>query len=356
MDTYKRLAGLAVTIEACRLDGLRKRVSDDFERHTTVVRLTGDGAEGVGEDVTYEAVDQLALQYQPPPEELRGHFNLAEVSAMLSQLRLFPDRPQSESSEQYRRWAFESAALDLALRQIGRSLADVLGIEPRPVRFVVSPRLGRPPSADPVLAWLEHDPGLRFKLDATSAWKPELLCRLAATGAVETIDFKGAYKGTPVDQPFDELLYRRVIEEFPQAWIEDPVFSVVSEPLLVGCLERVSWDAPIHSVEDILALPFPPRILNLKPSRFGSLEALFDAYDHCAEHSIRMYGGGQFELGPGRGQIQYLAALFHADGPNDVAPVAYYDGVARPDLPSSPLPPRISATGFRMSSASAPTE
>ena len=36
-----------------------------------------------------------------------------------------------------------------------------------------------------------------------------------------------------------------------------------------------------------------------------------------------MYGGGQFELGPGRGQIQYLASVFHPDGPNDVAPTGF---------------------------------
>ena len=44
----------------------------------------------------------------------------------------------------------ESAALDLALRQAGRSLAEALGREPRPVTFVVSLRLGEPPSIDPV--------------------------------------------------------------------------------------------------------------------------------------------------------------------------------------------------------------
>ena len=29
------------------------------------------------------------------------------------------------------------------------------------------------------------------------------------------------------------------------------------------------------------------------------------------ERGIALYGGGQFELGPGRGHIQYLASLFH---------------------------------------------
>ena len=37
------------------------------------------------------------------------------------------------------------------------------------------------------------------------------------------------------------------------------------------------------------------------------------------------YGGGQYELGPGRGQIQYLAGVFHPDAPNDIAPAGYDD-------------------------------
>ena len=67
----------------------------------------------------------------------------------------------------------------------------------------------------------------------------------------------------------------------------------------------------------------------------------------CEQRGIGMYGGGQFELGPGRGQIQYLASLFHAGTPNDVAPGGYNDPDAAPGLPASPLPPAPSATGFR---------
>jgi hypothetical protein len=74
---------------------------------------------------------------------------------------------------------------------------------------------------------------------------------------------------------------------------------------------------------------------------------LFAAYEHCEANDIGMYGGGQFELGPGRGQIQYLASLFHADTPNDVAPGGYNLPEPPPGLPSSPIPPAPSKTGFR---------
>ena len=55
------------------------------------------------------------------------------------------------------------------------------------------------------------------------------------------------------------------------------------------------------------------------------------------------YGGGQYELGVGRGQIQYLAALFHPDAPNDIAPAGYDALDPEPGLPASPLDARARA-------------
>ena len=114
--------------------------------------------------------------------------------------------------------------------------------------------------------------------------------------------------------------------------------------------ERITWDEPIHSIGDIEGLPWRPRMLNLKPARFGSVQALFDTYDYCAAHGIRAYGGGMFEQGPGRGQLQYLASLFHPEGPNDIAPMGYNLEVPPDDLPRSPLAPEPHATGFRWGS------
>ena len=78
----------------------------------------------------------------------------------------------------------------------------------------------------------------------------------------------------------------------------------------------------------------------------GHLHNLLDAYDYCAERDIGNYGGGQFELGAGRGHIQYLASLFHPDAPNDVAPSGFNLAQAQPGLPSSPLAPRPAEVGF----------
>jgi hypothetical protein len=106
-------------------------------------------------------------------------------------------------------------------------------------------------------------------------------------------------------------------------------------------------------VADVETLAFPPRTLNSKPSRFGYLRELLDFYDYCEERGIGLYGGGMFELGPGRGQIQYLASLFHPDAPNDVAPRAYNEPEPREGLPRSPLEPALSPTGFRWAEGAA---
>ena len=81
----------------------------------------------------------------------------------------------------------------------------------------------------------------------------------------------------------------------------------------------------------------PIRHLNIKPSRFGPLSRLFECIDACLERGIELYGGGQFELGVGRGQIQEIASLFYPDTPNDVAPSVYNAPEPVAGLPQSPL-------------------
>ena len=113
--------------------------------------------------------------------ELAGRFTLASFAEHLAGLSLFPEPPQREVSARYRTWAYESAALDLALRQAHTTLHAALGRDPQPVRFVVSLRLGEPPSLDPVRQRLDLYPGLRFKLDPTSSWDEPLIAALKDT-------------------------------------------------------------------------------------------------------------------------------------------------------------------------------
>ncbi|MDX6657218.1 MAG: hypothetical protein QOH62_2011 [Solirubrobacteraceae bacterium] len=347
MSLPAALAQLPLRIEGYDLERLQRDVSSAFTRVSTHIRLHGDGEEGVGEDVTYDAEDQDALQEAGPVQPLAGDWTLESFCDHLATLDLWPRPALRDASVLYRVWAYESAALDLALRQSGLSLHGALGREPRPVRFVVSLRLGEPPTIEPVRSRLEHYPGLKFKLDPTSDWDEDLIAALVATGAVDSVDFKGMYVGSIVDQAADPVLYRRVAEAFPDAWIEDPKLTEETEPILAPHRDRITWDAIIHSVEDVEALPFAPKMINVKPSRAGGLRPLFALYDYCERHGIQMYGGGQFELGVGRGHIQYLASIFHPDTPNDVAPGGYNDPDAVAGLPSSPLSVEARETGFR---------
>jgi hypothetical protein len=224
----------------------------------------------------------------------------------LAALELWPEPPEWDVALRFRNWAFESAALDLALRQAGRSLHDVLGLEPQPVRFVNSLGLGKEPSIEPVLRRLARSPGVRFKLDAEATWAPALVEEVAATGAVDTIDFKGQYGFEVKDPEALAALYDHVLAAFPDAYLEDPHDLSEIAQRLGDHLERVSYDAPIRSAEDIGATPLAARIVNVKPSRIGSLRPLFEVYARCARERRPMYGGGMGELGVGRGQIELL--------------------------------------------------
>ena len=351
MATFDALADLPLEIDGYELKGLEIQ-APGFDRLTTVIHLHGAGQEGLGEDVTYDALDHIALQDAGAVLDLTGHATLGEFCEFMAGVDTFPAAPQRDVSRRYRRWAFESAALDLALRQSGTGIAAALGREPQPVTFVCSMRLsppnsGEPSSIEPLRRKLDAYPSLRFKLDPTNDWTDSLIAELVKTEAIDSLDLKGFYSGTPVDVETDPELYRKLVQAFPAAWLEDPDVNEETRPILEPVRDRLTWDAPIHSIADIEALPWAPRMVNVKPSRIGGLRELCETYDYCAERGIGAYGGGQWELGVGRGQIQLLAALFHPDTPNDTAPRGYNDAEPPPGLPPSPLVPKLSPTGFR---------
>jgi hypothetical protein len=326
MSAWDRLRGLELNVEEVTTERKSVDVSTQFTRVTTTVVLAGEGEQGRGEDVTYTAEDHDWFPELDPP----GRTTLGELSAELDGLQLFETEPKMPAWADYRRWAFESSALDLALRQNDLSLGAAMKSDYQPVRFVVSTR-------GDAFGWLEHIPGLELKLDPENDWDRPFMERLAATGRVRVLDFKAYYTGTPVDVVPDPVLYRAAVELFPDVVLEDASLNGECGAVLRGQEARMSFDAPIHSVADVRALPVKPGWLNIKPSRFGTTERLLECIEHCAAAGIQMYGGGQFELGIGRRHIQVLASLFYPGGPNDVAPREYNMGDPRPGLPQSPL-------------------
>ncbi|MEI8104346.1 MAG: hypothetical protein WCH31_00715 [Actinomycetes bacterium] len=345
MGLYDAIRDLPFRIADVQQEVHSQPISPEFIRKTTIIRLRTvanirpEGGDGLGEDVTYDPNEHEP--HRLPQLDLLGEWTIDSFSRFLAEQELFPaGQPEHEAYRDYRRWAYESAALDVALRQNDTNLGTLIGREAQPVRFVTSTR------ATDLDGWLALYPDLRFKLDPTPAWTDEVFATLSARGNVDVVDLKGVYQGTNVDNPPNPDLYRRVAEAFPDAWIEDPALTPETEEVLAPHRDRITWDAPIHSFADVEALPFKPRCLNSKPSRFGSLERLLTFYDRCAEEGIALYGGGQFELGPGRGHIQLLASYFHADSTNDVAPRGYNNGESTPGLETSPLDPNPLMFGF----------
>jgi hypothetical protein len=343
---WKRLAALPVVIESYELERQAATLSYGFERVTTLVRLIGAGEEGLGEDVSPFEDEAKTLHVLGPVVPLAGDWTLGSLCEHLAGVDQWPLPPDWDPMRRWRNWAFESAALDLALRQAGRALHEVLDREPRPVRFVNSLGLGDPPTFDPIRRRLDHHPGLRFKLDAHPAWTPELIDELVQTGAVEIVDFKGHYGLEVEDQPALLGMYERVVAAFPDALLED-AHALPEVTALLDGQDRIAYDSPIHGPEDVDATPLRPRAVNIKPCRVGSLRTLLDLYARCRARGLITYGGGMGELSVGRGQIQLLASLFHPDGPNDTAPPGYNTDAPAADLPDSPLQPAPAPTGFR---------
>jgi hypothetical protein len=290
---WTRVADLPLTVDAHAID--RLEAPAPAERVTYLVRLRGGDAEGLGEDVGGDMLDEKgAFLAAAASLALAGEWTLATFFDHLAGLDLWPEP---------------------AFATVGRRL--------------------------------ERYPGLRFKLDAQASWSPSLAAEVAATGAVEVIDFKGRYE-LPVEDEFALLaMYEAVLDRFADAILEDPHDRPDVAARLEPHAARVSFDAPIATAADIAAAPFGARIVNVKPSRIGGVRALLDIYEHCERNGVRMYGGGMGELGVARGQIELLAALFHPDGPNDVAPSAYNLTDLPPGLPESPLTPPTGITGFR---------
>jgi hypothetical protein len=347
---WARLAALPLVVESYGLERLEGEPMRGFEHISTEYHLFGLGEEGVGEDITPFAENQDPLQAAGPYLDLAGEWTLESFCAHLASVDQWAPKPAPwPPAVRWRNWAFESAALDLALRQAGLSLPDAVGRAARPVTFVNSLGLGDPPSAEVVTRRLDRHPSVGFKLDAEATWTPEIVATLAATGAVRIVDFKGHYGMEVEDAAALAAVYDHVLEAFPpDVLLEDPHDLPEIAERMPPHAARVSYDAPVVDVASLSALPLPARTINVKPTRIGSLRDLSAIYEHCAAHGVRMYGGGMGEMGLARGQIELLAALFHPDEPNDVAPSPFNDPEPPDGLPASPLDPGTPPPGFRL--------
>src|SRR3954468_8186822 len=252
MSLWPNIADLPLVVEGYELDTLSAEMANGQTRTTILVRIHGGGHEGLGEDVGVMPDDEDPVA-KVPALSLAGEWTLESFCDHLGTVEQWAEPPEWELFRLWRNWSFESAALDVALNQAGRPLHEVLEREPRPVRFVNSLGLGDPPTFDPLRRRRELHPDLRFKVDLTAAWSPELIDEVAATGAVEIVDFKGRYGLDAAELPVLLEMYERAIAAFPDALLEDAHDLPEVTERLRG-QDRISYDAPIQSSADVDAL------------------------------------------------------------------------------------------------------
>ncbi len=203
-----------------------------------------------------------------------------------------------------------------------------------------------PPGSDqistiePVRMRLEIYPTLRFKLDPTNDWTDELISQLVDTGAVDSLDLKGQYKGTPVDVETDPELYGKLIEAFPEAWLEDPDVSDETKPILDPVADRVTWDA-----RDPLGRRHQVSALDAEDGQHQAL-AFRAAARALRRRTTTARRTGSAPTAAASGSWGPVAATSSTsprssipDTPNDVAPSGYNTAGTEPGLPSSPLEP-----------------
>ncbi|MEO6866816.1 MAG: hypothetical protein ABI200_02225 [Gaiellales bacterium] len=330
-----------------------------MNRCSTLVELHGAGHVGRGEDITYAAPTQELLpRVLERRTDLIGSWTIGSLAAHLDETGItIPGAELMDDKPGYHRWPIESAALDLALRQAGLDLAGLIDVPWEPLTVSLSMGLGEQPSVDIVRRWLDRDPSITFKIDTSMAWHPELVTELGSFGdAVATIDFKAMYRGDWIDNDYPPSLYAVVGHELPRALLEDARLDADSHDALdEHALGRLTWDYPITAPEDVPGLPgstarfsdLLPYAINIKPSRFGSLERLLGTIALCDEHGIPCYSGGQFELGWGRTQVQAITSLCFPDAPNDCAPTMFHGASPEDEnLPLGPVVVPAGGTGF----------
>ncbi|MCW2972300.1 MAG: hypothetical protein JWN72_573 [Thermoleophilia bacterium] len=350
---------LPVTIE--RVSTSQLRLPGAFERVSTLLHLHGGGAVGTGENITYSAETQAALPAWYAGFQLAGTFTFGELSAHLDGIEVGPGKdPLFDDKPGFHRWAVESAALDLALRQAGTDLATLAGVGWAPVEVALSMGIGDPASTATLEGWLARDAGVTFKLDTNDEWTPDVVAALAQlpSSSITTVDFKDLYVGTWREiPPVDPARYALVARELPGALIEDAkltdeVRAALSE---VDALGRLSWDYPITTPDTVPGLDgstasfsdLRPGAVNIKPSRSGAIDVLLATIDACDDAGIPCYSGGQFELGVGRTQVQSIASLCFPDGPNDCAPVMFHGATPeRLEAVTGPVTPPAGHVGF----------
>src|SRR6478735_8398695 len=86
---WEKLAALPLSIDSYELTG-HDREYGSFTRPSTVIHLRGEDEEGIGEDVVYDGLDQIAHRDNGTPLDFSGVSTLGELCALIAETDLFP--------------------------------------------------------------------------------------------------------------------------------------------------------------------------------------------------------------------------------------------------------------------------
>jgi L-alanine-DL-glutamate epimerase-like enolase superfamily enzyme len=280
-------------------------------RPSSVVRLSGGGCSGLGENVAF---------FEPEQQRFAAHVE-RWLRATRNASSLGVGTALGAEGTPYERAALQAALIDLALRQARLSLCDLTGVREASLRFVVS--LAANSDLEPAIRRLRAQ-GYRgdLKVDVDPSWDARTLETLARDSHVAIFDFKGRAEAS---------LAHQLYAAFPTALLEDPP-SDFEEPELGSRASRISRDSKLVDEVAVARARARGEAVNLKAPRMGGPLALLRGLEQaltprplaseCAGEAramLRAYVGGMFEVDVGRIQARQLAALYCASAPNDLA-------------------------------------
>lgn len=290
-------------------------------RPSSVVHVSGQGATGRGECVAFSDEEQRAF----------GPSMAAWFAATRKRASLHVGGAVSRDLGPYASAALEAALIDLGLRQAGLSLFDLCGLREASMRFVVS--LAASPTPLAAIAQV-RDAGFtgQLKIDVEPTWNDATLSALAGDPSIAIFDFKA--KG-------ELALANRLAALCGQVLFEDP-------PAGFNQVGHISRDASVPDARAVNLARARGEAVNLKAPRMGGplevLRGLEAALALGANAPVLAYLGGMFEVSVGRSQARQMAALYCANGPNDLAPnISQAASTARE---SSPALVRFDQPGF----------
>ena len=279
MATYDRIADLPLVVERV---GYQPHVLEmpRFTRVTTVVQLPGGGEEGLGEDVTYDAethepASRSAARTLPLAGELDVRLVLDAGSASSTCSRTAAEHARSTATTAAGRSRARRSTSRCA--RPGRSLAG--GARPR-ARAGQLRRLAAPGRAaersSPCTRRLARYPGaaLQARRHARLGRRADRRAGRDRRGRLDRLQGRlqghAGRRAAPTRGSTGACA-----EAFPDAWLEDP--DLDAEPTRRGARARTATGSPgtrrSTRWPTSRRCPFPPRTVNLKPSRFGSLRS-----------------------------------------------------------------------------------